>query len=114
MQSIQISVFILKISLISLLVTWYHNLLVEKVPGLAVVIVGTDKDSQTYVSTKRKACAEAGIRSIDVDFPESISESELVDQVRQLNANPDVHGQFVLLFFICYRASIDHNTSGIY
>ncbi|XP_078168132.1 amino acid dehydrogenase family protein [Carex rostrata] len=70
-----------------------HNL----VPGLAVVIVGTDKDSQTYVSTKRKACAEAGIRSIDVDFPESISESELVDQVRQLNANPDVHGILIQL-----------------
>ncbi|KAJ4750007.1 Bifunctional protein FolD [Rhynchospora pubera] len=70
-----------------------HNL----VPGLAVVIVGTNKDSQTYVSTKRKACAEAGIRSIDVDFPESISESELVKQVHQLNANPDVHGILIQL-----------------
>lgn len=64
-----------------------------------MVIVGTDKDSQTYVSTKRKACAEAGIRSIDVDFPESISESELVDQVRQLNANPEVHGRFEVFHF---------------
>ncbi|KAJ4820863.1 Bifunctional protein FolD [Rhynchospora pubera] len=70
-----------------------HNL----VPGLPVVIVGTNKDSQTYVSTKRKACAEAGIRSIDVDFPESISESELVKQVHQLNANPDVHGILIQL-----------------
>ncbi|KAJ3702061.1 hypothetical protein LUZ61_005766 [Rhynchospora tenuis] len=70
-----------------------HNL----VPGLAVVIVGTNKDSQTYVSTKRKACAEAGIRSIDLDFPESISESELVKEVHQLNANPDVHGILIQL-----------------
>ncbi|KAJ1687712.1 hypothetical protein LUZ63_019102 [Rhynchospora breviuscula] len=70
-----------------------HNL----VPGLAVVIVGSNKDSQTYVSTKRKACAEAGIRSIDLDFPESISESELLKQVHQLNANPDVHGILIQL-----------------
>jgi Tetrahydrofolate dehydrogenase/cyclohydrolase, catalytic domain len=77
-----------------------------------VVIVGTDKDSQTYVSTKRKACAEAGIRSIDVDFPKSISESELVDQVRQLNANPNVHGRFDVFCFY-YHTGIDLNACSI-
>ncbi|PWZ10342.1 Bifunctional protein FolD 2 [Zea mays] len=48
------------------------------VPGLAVVIVGSRKDSQTYVNMKRKACAEVGICSIDVDLPEDISETALV------------------------------------
>jgi len=62
------------------------------VPGLAVVIVGSRKDSQTYVNMKRKACAEVGICSIDVDLPEDISEPALVAEVHRLNADPAVHG----------------------
>ncbi|XP_072955256.1 bifunctional protein FolD 2 [Typha angustifolia] len=69
----------------------------NKVPGLAVVIVGTRKDSQSYVRMKRKACAEVGIRSFDVDLPEDISENELIDQVHKLNADLDVHGILVQL-----------------
>ncbi|XP_020099952.1 bifunctional protein FolD 2 [Ananas comosus] len=69
----------------------------HKVPGLAVVIVGTRKDSQSYVNMKRKACAEVGIRSFDLDLPEQISESELIAKVHELNANPDVHGILVQL-----------------
>jgi 5,10-methylene-tetrahydrofolate dehydrogenase/methenyl tetrahydrofolate cyclohydrolase len=65
-----------------------HNL----VPGLAVVIVGSRKDSQTYVQMKRKACAEVGIRSVDVDLAEDISEAALVAEVHRLNADPAVHG----------------------
>jgi 5,10-methylene-tetrahydrofolate dehydrogenase/methenyl tetrahydrofolate cyclohydrolase len=67
-------------------------LLLSQVPGLAVVIVGSRKDSQTYVLMKRKACAEAGIRSVDVDLPEDISEAALVAEVHRLNADPSVHG----------------------
>jgi hypothetical protein len=67
------------------------------VPGLAVVIVGSRKDSQTYVNMKRKACAEVGIRSVDVDLPEDISEVALVAEVHQLNADPSVHGTASLL-----------------
>jgi 5,10-methylene-tetrahydrofolate dehydrogenase/methenyl tetrahydrofolate cyclohydrolase len=63
-----------------------------QVPGLAVVIVGSRKDSQTYVNMKRKACAEVGIRSVDVDLPEDISELALVAEVHRLNADPAVHG----------------------
>ncbi|KAI8549770.1 hypothetical protein RHMOL_Rhmol06G0051100 [Rhododendron molle] len=62
-----------------------------KVPGLAVVIVGTRKDSQSYVSMKRKACAEVGIKSFDVDLPEQVPEAELISKVHELNADPDVH-----------------------
>ncbi|CAI9104909.1 OLC1v1003701C1 [Oldenlandia corymbosa var. corymbosa] len=68
-----------------------------KVPGLAVVIVGNRKDSQSYVSMKRKACAEVGIKSIDVDLPEDVSESDLISKVHELNANPEVHGILVQL-----------------
>ncbi|KAJ9696466.1 hypothetical protein PVL29_008609 [Vitis rotundifolia] len=68
-----------------------------KVPGLAVVIVGNRKDSQSYVSMKRKACAEAGIKSFDVDLPEQVLESELIGKVHELNALPDVHGILVQL-----------------
>ncbi|KAL6502820.1 hypothetical protein OROHE_023988 [Orobanche hederae] len=69
----------------------------SNVPGLAVVIVGQRKDSQSYVSMKRKACAEVGIKSIDLDLPEEVSESELICKVHQLNSNPDVHGILVQL-----------------
>ncbi|KAG6468478.1 bifunctional protein FolD 2-like [Zingiber officinale] len=69
----------------------------NKVPGLAVVIVGTRKDSQSYVSMKRKACAEVGIRSVDIDLPEQISEEEVIAKVHELNENPDVHGILVQL-----------------
>lgn len=61
-------------------------------PGLAVVIVGGRKDSQSYVSMKRKACAEVGIKSFDIDLPEQVSEAELISKVHELNAMPDVHG----------------------
>ncbi|CAM0957777.1 unnamed protein product [Alopecurus aequalis] len=70
-----------------------HNI----VPGLAVVIVGSRKDSQTYVQMKRKACAEVGICSVDVDLPEDISEAALVAEVHRLNADPAVHGILVQL-----------------
>ncbi|XP_068647838.1 bifunctional protein FolD 2 [Aristolochia californica] len=68
-----------------------------KVPGLAVVIVGCRKDSQSYVNMKRKACAEVGIWSFDVDLPEEISEEEVLKKVHELNDNPDVHGILVQL-----------------
>ncbi|CAK7351723.1 unnamed protein product [Dovyalis caffra] len=68
-----------------------------KVPGLAVVIVGNRKDSQSYVNMKRKACAEVGIKSYDLDLPEQISEAEVIAKVHELNANPDVHGILVQL-----------------
>ncbi|KAL2535551.1 Bifunctional protein FolD 2 [Forsythia ovata] len=68
-----------------------------KVPGLAVVIVGNRKDSQSYVNMKRKACTEVGIKSVDIDLPEEVSETELICRVHDLNANPDVHGILVQL-----------------
>ena len=50
-----------------------------QVPGLAVVIVGERKDSQTYVRMKRKACEEVGIASFGADLPESASQAEVLE-----------------------------------
>lgn len=68
-----------------------------KVPGLAAVLAGARKDSQTYVRMKKKACKKAGIASFGHDLPEDISREELLDIVKDLNANPDVHGILVQL-----------------
>lgn len=68
-----------------------------KVPGLATVLVGMRKDSQTYVRMKKKACKKAGIASFGHDLPEDISQEELLKIVGELNANPDVHGILVQL-----------------
>lgn len=68
-----------------------------KVPGLATVLVGERKDSQTYVRSKQKACAEVGITSFGHDLPADISQAELLNIVRDLNANPAVHGILVQL-----------------
>ncbi|KAH7578370.1 hypothetical protein JRO89_XS01G0373500 [Xanthoceras sorbifolium] len=68
-----------------------------KVPGLAMVIVGNRKDSQSYVNIKRKACAEVGIKSFDINLPEQVSESDLISKVHELNLMSDVHGILVQL-----------------
>jgi 5,10-methylene-tetrahydrofolate dehydrogenase/methenyl tetrahydrofolate cyclohydrolase len=68
-----------------------------KVPGLATVLVGQRRDSQTYVRMKKKACAEVGITSFGHDLPEDISQEELLKVVRDLNANPEVNGILVQL-----------------
>jgi hypothetical protein len=62
-----------------------------------VVIVGERKDSQTYVRMKRKACEEVGIASFGADLPETASQEEVLKVVKDLNANPDVHGILVQL-----------------
>jgi len=67
------------------------------VPGLAVILVGTRRDSQTYVNMKKKACAQVGIVSTGYDFDADVSERELLDAVRRLNADDAVHGILVQL-----------------
>jgi len=67
------------------------------VPGLATVLVGDRKDSQTYVRMKKKACAEVGIQSFGYDLPGDISQEELQKIVAEINARPEVHGILVQL-----------------
>jgi len=64
-------------------------------PGLAVVLVGDDPASAVYVRNKKRACEQAGIASVSHELPASTSEDELLALVRQLNADPTVHGILV-------------------
>ena len=66
-------------------------------PGLAVVLVGSDPASQSYVRNKRRAAEKVGIRAFDFDLPAGTSEAELLDLVDRLNADPAVHGILVQL-----------------
>ncbi len=59
-----------------------------QVPGLAVVLVGSRKDSETYVRSKKKACAEVGIADLGVDLPEDATEQQVLE-VRAWGAMPD-------------------------
>ncbi|HYI46310.1 MAG TPA: tetrahydrofolate dehydrogenase/cyclohydrolase catalytic domain-containing protein [Actinomycetota bacterium] len=67
------------------------------IPGLATVLVGDDPASKIYVSSKRKMCAEVGIKAWDHDLPASTPEDELVEIIKGLNSDPDVHGILVQL-----------------
>ncbi len=67
------------------------------VPGLAVVLVGDDPASATYVRMKKKACAEMGFESFEYVLPASSSEQELLSLIDELNARPEVNGILVQL-----------------
>jgi methylenetetrahydrofolate dehydrogenase (NADP+) / methenyltetrahydrofolate cyclohydrolase len=67
----------------------------EKAPGLATVLVGDDPASHVYVGSKRRACEEAGIRSIHHELPADVAEAELVDLVAELDRDPSVDGILV-------------------
>ena len=70
-----------------------HNV----VPGLAVVLVGDDPASVSYVSGKRKACDELGIHSLECSFAADLAEERLLEVVADLNADASVHGILVQL-----------------
>lgn len=67
------------------------------VPGLAVVLVGSDPASQVYVSSKSKRAAACGFHSVQRDLPEDTSEADLLAEVERLNADPSIHGILVQL-----------------
>lgn len=66
-------------------------------PGLAVVLVGADPASATYVRNKTRACQKTGVAHFDHFLPESTSQDALVQLIRQLNEDPKVHGILVQL-----------------
>lgn len=66
-------------------------------PGLAFVLVGENPASRTYVRMKKKKCTELGIASKDKEFPESVSEHELLAHIAHLNSDPTVDGILVQL-----------------
>jgi methylenetetrahydrofolate dehydrogenase (NADP+)/methenyltetrahydrofolate cyclohydrolase len=66
-------------------------------PGLAVILAGDDPASKVYVRNKTLACEEIGVRSQQIDCPASVTQEELIEQVRKLNADATVHGILVQL-----------------
>ena len=61
-------------------------------PGLAVIIVGNNPASKTYVSSKKKACAATGIYSIEIALDESISQEKLIEEINKLNNDEKING----------------------
>jgi methylenetetrahydrofolate dehydrogenase (NADP+)/methenyltetrahydrofolate cyclohydrolase len=82
----------------SYLKTEFREIIANKVsdnqrpPGLAVILVGNDPASETYVRSKRLACEDVGIKSFYYPLPESIQEKELVSLIEKLNSDPEVDG----------------------
>jgi methylenetetrahydrofolate dehydrogenase (NADP+)/methenyltetrahydrofolate cyclohydrolase len=66
-------------------------------PGLAVILAGQDPASRVYVRNKVLASEQTGVASSLFEFPAAVAESELVDRVRALNADPAVHAILVQL-----------------
>jgi len=68
-----------------------------RVPGLAVILVGTDPASQVYVAHKRKDCEEVGFKSIAHDLPADTRQEELLALIDQLNDDAEIDGILVQL-----------------
>ena len=66
-------------------------------PTLAVVLVGEDKASQTYVRAKEKACNEYGIKSVAHRLSENTAQNELLALINVLNLDDSIHGILVQL-----------------
>ena len=61
-------------------------------PTLATILVGNDPASETYVKMKRNTCARVGIKSIAVELSEDTTTEELLEKIRSLNNDVNVHG----------------------
>lgn len=66
-------------------------------PGLAVILVGENPASVSYVTAKEKACVEAGMLSREIRLAADIEESVLLDKIAELNADDAIHGILVQL-----------------
>ncbi len=69
----------------------------EKIPHLAAILVGEDPASETYVSSKSRACHEVGFDSSTYRFPADITEAELLETVEFINNDPEIDGLIVQL-----------------
>lgn len=66
-------------------------------PGLAVVLVGDNQASKTYVRSKQKTCKELGMHSVLIEYTESVREEELLSKIAELNEDDSIHGILVQL-----------------
>jgi methylenetetrahydrofolate dehydrogenase (NADP+) / methenyltetrahydrofolate cyclohydrolase len=69
----------------------------KKVPHLAAILVGNNGASETYVAAKVKACEEVGFKSTLIRMEEDTSENLLLEQIEDLNTDPDIDGILVQL-----------------
>jgi methylenetetrahydrofolate dehydrogenase (NADP+)/methenyltetrahydrofolate cyclohydrolase len=67
------------------------------VAGLAVILVGDNPASVSYVTAKEKACSEAGMLSREIRMPADIAEDELLEKIDELNRDEAIHGILVQL-----------------
>lgn len=61
-------------------------------PKLTTLLIGNDESAKVYIRNKEKACYEVGIESEQINFPDSISEQELCQEIQKINHNPSVDG----------------------
>ncbi len=64
----------------------------KAVPGLAVIIVGDNPASKVYVASKKKACAKAGIFSLEVALDKNITQEKLIEEIQKLNNDDRING----------------------
>ena len=64
-------------------------------PGLAVVLVGDNPASRSYVRAKDRMCQKIGLHSLKLELPATTTQAELVETVQRLNADPAIHGILV-------------------
>ena len=66
-------------------------------PGLATVLVGEDPGSRSYVDGKHRDCSQVGINSIRIELPQTVSQTELLSEIDNLNSSKDCSGFIVQL-----------------
>lgn len=66
-------------------------------PTLAVILVGEDPASLTYVRNKKKACEQAGIKYQELRFPDTLTQNELLEEIQKLNQDDSINGLIVQL-----------------
>lgn len=69
----------------------------QKRPNLAVILVGEDPASATYVNSKVKTCKEVGFESTDIILPDTTTEQELLKKIDEINKNDEIDGVIVQL-----------------
>lgn len=69
----------------------------KRAPHLCAILVGNDGASETYVASKIRNCKEVGFESSLVRYPESVTETELLEKIREINSDTSIDGLLVQL-----------------